>query len=93
MATTNYINGTCLDGFTTRETEKAILFRFESDEYCEKFEQWIPKSVVTMLFESGNLQIIKLPAWFIRKNANINACVYKQEIAKRIIAEFEKKGL
>lgn len=93
MAATNYINGTCLDGFTTRETEKAILFRFESDEYCEKFEQWIPKSVVTMLFEGGNLQIIKLPAWFVRKNANINACAYKQETAKRIIAEFEKKGL
>ena len=92
MATTNYINGTCLDGFTTRETEKAILFRFES-EYGEKFEQWFPKSVVTMLFESGNLQIIKLPAWFVHKNANVNACAYKQETAKMIIAEFEKKRL
>ena len=92
MAAMNYINGTCLDGFTTRETEKAILFRFES-EYCEKFEQWIPKSVVTMLFEGGNLQIIKLPAGFVHKNANDNACAYNQETAKRIIAEIEKKGL
>lgn len=98
MATTNYINGTCVSGIVVCETEKAILFKFEDrygiedDKYVAEYEKWIPKSIITLLFKHGNMQMIKLPAWFVRKNADINACAFTQESAKKLLLITKKEN-
>lgn len=51
--------------FIKRQTDKAILFAFQSGKGL--FEHWVPKSVITGLQQDPNR--VKIQQWFITRNS------------------------
>lgn len=82
----NFIAGSNFEVEVAKETAKAVCFHVLTAYVCDDFEVWVPKSVVTVLEQFGHTQIVKLPAWFIRKDERLRRAGFTNKSLEEALA-------